>query len=378
MSAAVPRILLVDDEPSLVDSIRALLRGRFVACTAHSGAEALDVLAREEPFAVVMSDMRMPGMSGAALLAQVRTLAPNTVRVLLTGHADTDTAAAAINDGQIFRFLTKPCPPEMLLSQLHAAVEQHRLITAEKELLEKTLRGSVKTLTSLLALAAPAAFGRAGRLEAHVRAMCDLLGLEGRWHLEVAAMLSQIGCITLPPAVMEKHYFGHPLSPVEDAMVERLPGLACDLIGPIPRLEPVREVLANMNRRFYDSGTGDPPSMGACLLKIAQDHDVLEARGLSIPDVLATLCGRRQVYDPQLLRLWCQRLAAPTNLETIKEVRLAELRTGMVLVEDVRTRAGLLLIARGQETTPEVLGRLRNFGASAGLVEPLRVRMTTP
>jgi DNA-binding NtrC family response regulator len=114
--------------------------------TATSGKAGLERLSSDGPFAVVVSDMRMPEMNGAAFLAQVRERAPDTVRVLLTGQADLDSAIAAVNEGQIFRFLTKPCAPEMLISSLRAAEEQHRLITAERVLLEQTLHGAVKAL----------------------------------------------------------------------------------------------------------------------------------------------------------------------------------------------------------------------------------------
>jgi hypothetical protein len=112
---------------------------------------------------VVVSDLQMPGMDGITLLSSLRKVSPDTVRVLLTGHADVDAAIAAVNEGNIFRFLRKPCPPGALLRALEASVEQYRLITAERVLLEQTLRGSLKTLTDILAFVNPVAFGRAIR-----------------------------------------------------------------------------------------------------------------------------------------------------------------------------------------------------------------------
>src|SRR5581483_749570 len=136
----------VDDEPAVLEGLMLHLRRRFAVCTAPSGAAGSEAVRGKGPFACVMSDMRMPGMSGAEFLKQVRYLAPDTVRVLLTGQADMSAAVSAVNEGQIFRFLTKPCPPPSLLGALEAAVGQHALITAERELLEQTLRGTVKML----------------------------------------------------------------------------------------------------------------------------------------------------------------------------------------------------------------------------------------
>src|SRR5262249_60092556 len=150
---------------------------------AVGGAAGLELIAREEPFAVVVSDMRMPGMDGAAFLTRVREIAPDATRVLLTGQADLDAAIAAVNRANIFRFLTKPCPPDVLASALTDAVNLHRLVTSERVLLQETLLGSVKMLTDVLALANPAAFGRATRAKQHARRTAAQLDLADRWQL---------------------------------------------------------------------------------------------------------------------------------------------------------------------------------------------------
>jgi FixJ family two-component response regulator len=192
--------------------------------------------------AVVVSDMRMPGMDGAAFLAEVRSRWPEVVRMLLTGQSDIESAIAAINKGQIFRFLTKPCPPPALLAAVQAAVAQHELITAERVLLEQTLHGSIKALTDMLALVSPVSFGRATRVKQLVSDIAGHLGLKERWQVEVAAMLSQIGHMTLPAETAERVYYGRALSNDEQRLVARLPGLTESLLGNIPRLETVREI----------------------------------------------------------------------------------------------------------------------------------------
>ena len=128
------------------------------------------------PFAVIVADRSMPGMDGIQLLAKVKACSPNTVRMMLTGNADMQTAIDAVNEGHIFRFLTKPCPPESLTASLQAAIEQYRLITAERELLEKTLRGSVKVLCEVLSVVKPTAFGRASRITRYVTAVVPPVG----------------------------------------------------------------------------------------------------------------------------------------------------------------------------------------------------------
>jgi response regulator RpfG family c-di-GMP phosphodiesterase len=366
------RVLCVDDEPQVVEALALNLRRRFEMSTALGGAQGLEVLEKSSPFAVVISDMRMPQMTGAAFLAQVRQRWPDTVRILLTGQTDLDSAIKAVNEGQIFRFLSKPCPPDHLLAAVEAGVEHHRLLTAERVLLEQTLHGAVKALTDILSLQNPLAFGRATRAKAHVSALGAHLGLPERWQLEVAAMLSPIGTITLPPETLEKVYDGRPLSDAEQAMVSRAPAIAQQLLGNIPRLEPVCEILTHLETRPGESDEPLASPVGARLLKLVLDYDALETRGLSEQEALDALRGRRGVYDVELLAAFATFLGRQAEAIT-RELSLARLLPGMVFIADVRSVSGALLIARGHEVTSSLLERIRNFSGGRGVVEPLRV-----
>src|SRR5262249_43678615 len=154
-----------------------------------------------------------------------------------TGHAEVDSAIAAVNRGAVFRFLTKPCPPPELLSAVDAAVELHKTTVAEQTLLEQTLHGSIKMLTEVLSITNPVSFGRAQRIKQHVTSLLDKLELGERWQVEVAAMLSQLSSFTLPPETLEKVYYGAQLTPEEQAMLDRAPDVTEQLLGHIPRLE---------------------------------------------------------------------------------------------------------------------------------------------
>src|ERR1039458_7392095 len=108
------KILLVDDEPRVIEALQRSLRTEFNLQIAEGPENGLRALAHNGPFAVVVSDLRMPGMNGVQFLARVRASSPETIRVMLTGQADMNDAIAAINEGNIFRFLTKPCPAATL------------------------------------------------------------------------------------------------------------------------------------------------------------------------------------------------------------------------------------------------------------------------
>jgi FixJ family two-component response regulator len=131
------RILFVDDEQGVLDGLERLLRKEFAVTVALGGQKGLTTIQDFGPFAVVISDMRMPGMSGAEFLAQVKHVAPDTVRMLLTGYTDLSAAIDAVNEGNIFRFLTKPCTKDVLVDAVNIGLTQYHKTTAEKELLKK-------------------------------------------------------------------------------------------------------------------------------------------------------------------------------------------------------------------------------------------------
>jgi response regulator RpfG family c-di-GMP phosphodiesterase len=374
-------VLCVDDESRVLEGLALNLRRYYRVSTATNGQKGLEIIDGDDPPGVVVSDMRMPEMDGAAFLSQVKQRSPNTVRVLLTGQADLESAIAAVNHGQIFRFLTKPCSPQIFLSAIQAAADQHRLITAERELLEKTLRGSIKALIEILSLTNPLAFGRAMRLKQYAADLVAGLGVPLSWQLEVAAMLSQIGCVTLPAATTEKLYYGRPLSSEEIELTQRLPTLSLQLLESIPRLEAVRAILQAQNHNFDGSGSphnamqGESIPLGARVLKLVIDYDTLEAAGTDPTMAIGTLQSRKGRYDPKLLDALA---GARTKVASqgLSELKLAAVRPGMFLAQDIMSTTGLLLVARGHEVTPGLLNRLRNL-PPGGLREPLVVFVPT-
>jgi len=165
------RILLVDDEPLVLVALHRALSTDFHIEMAVGSDEAMQALENQGPFAVLVSDFKMPGMNGVQFLTHSGKCYPETVRIMLTGQADLHAAMAAVNEGQVFRFLTKPCPAKVLARTLEAALDQYRLITAERELLRRTLMGSITLLTEVLSAVDPAAFSCSFRIKRYVMAI---------------------------------------------------------------------------------------------------------------------------------------------------------------------------------------------------------------
>jgi response regulator RpfG family c-di-GMP phosphodiesterase len=382
--AGRPRVLLVDDEPRIVEGLERTLRREFDVVTALSGAAGLSAISAAGPFAVIVSDMRMPEMNGAVFLKIARTIAADAVRILLTGQSDWNTAISAINDGQIFRFLTKPCQPDILIAAVSAAAEQHRLVTAERVLLEHTLNGSIDVLTEVLALASPIAFGRAVRLKRTVSELAVKLNVPDKWQVEMAAMLSQLGCITLSPDTLDKLHRGLPLEPAEAEAVASLPTVADRLIAHLPRLEAVRQIIQFQQAPFVGPEArssvtgvilpvGVTFPMGARLLRVAVDFDVLEASQRPIAEILETMRGRVGAYDPAVLAALSALRGDVNGHAEVCEVRLRDVSVGMVFAFDVVATTGLVLIGRGQAASASLVERIRNHWSTIPLREPARV-----
>ena len=369
------QILLVDDDRDILDGYRRNLRGEFLIDVAQSGQEALGLFDSKGPFAVVISDMRMPGMDGIELLRRVKSAYPETVRVMLTGNAETETAIEAINEGSIFRFLIKPCAKEMMAKTITAALMQYRLITAEKQLLEQTLSGCLQVLSEVLSLVNPAAFSRAERARRYIHHVVTAMKLGNPWQYEVAAILSQLGCVTLAPETIEAIYRGDTLSAAEQAQYDTHPKVAFELLSKIPRLEPIAWMIEHQNRPVSPTESeGGEMKTGAEILRLILEYEQLIRKGMSRTESAHHLAMRNRNFSPKFFEAL---VTLDPNAEDseIRKCRIEELIPGMILQEEVRSTTGGLLVSRGQEITPTVIFKLRNFHSRRTIAAEITVAM---
>jgi CheY-like chemotaxis protein len=386
------RILFVDDEPLVLSGLRRGLAGEYVFETAPSGAEGLVLLEQSvetEPFAVVVSDMMMPGMNGAEFLRRARLVEPDAVLIILSGQADLSSTVAAVNNANLFRFLTKPCSSDDLRRALNDALRHHQLVMAERELLERTLFGAVEVLTKVLSIANPEAFGRSDRVASLVEAAAQRLGHRSGWELRLASRLSHIGCIAVPETILESLRYGAGLDADDQLIYESHPAIAADLLAGIPRLGRVAAWIGSQPVRLSGVSLGavgsDEAGSSAGGEFAVMDRTILHAAiaCLAARDagVEAGQFGRalaKWFPQPVLAALSAAAGAAETE-GAAREVGLDELRMGMLLQRDVLTSTGMMLVRSGERISPTLLLRLRNFARSVGIDEPLRVIVpTTP
>lgn len=391
-------VLVVDDEETNRELLRDLLEEQGHQVTeAENGEQALQKV-KENPLDVILLDVMMPGLDGFEVCRRLKgdpETAPIPVLLVtaLTERSDRLTGIeAGAND-----FISKPVDTQDVIFRVRNAIytmhlfhevqenyeRVQKLELEERELLEKTLHGAVKTLTDILSLVSPSAFSQASRIKRYVQHIVTRLELPDIWEFELAAMLSQIGCVTLPPKVLEKVYAGINLSPDEQKMFSEHPEIGGSLLTSIPRLKSISDMIKAQQQRFHRSTEGDDfqaedrAALGGHILKVALDLDRLLAHDQEVGDALKQLRQQTDVYVPEVLDA-LEDLEVQLDKTVVKAVTVAELDTWMILNEDVRAGSGMLIASKGQEITSTVLGRLRNFAKNIGVEEPIRVITRPP
>lgn len=361
------KILFVDDEPNVLSGIRRQLHKHFHVTTAQGPMVALETIQKSKTtFAVIVADMRMPELNGVELLEKIAKLSPNSVRIMLTGNADQQTAIDAINRGNIFRFLNKPCAPDQLTNALNHGIKQYQLVTAERELMEKTLRGSIRILTEILSIVDPEEFGRTEKIRQKIKAMTPKLDLAKPWELEMAAMLGPLGMVTIPRELIIKQANDAPLLANEREVLESGPAVAKRLLQNIPRMNDVSEMVLYQNKNFDGSGypkdelKADAIPLGARVLHALTDLVKYEEQNMPVNDIITSMRRQEGLYDPHILDLALGTLTEAK--ETVrKTVKIYELHVGMILAVDVCMKNGALLIRSGQIVSNTIKERLNNY-----------------
>lgn len=364
-----PTVLLVDDESAILETLSLQLRRDHKVLVAGSGAEALRLLAESGPVAAVISDLRMPEMDGVELLRRVQLEYPDTTRVLHTAQSDLRAAIAAINDGGVYRYMAKPVSADELRSTVHDAVELHGRSTADRQLLDKTLKASLQALFGCLELASPLAFARAGRIRTLVSELCHEMQLDALWEIEVAAMASQLGAVTLPPTVLTKLDKGMPCTEEEQAMVDALPGVAVQLLKTIPNLEDVIEIVRglSLNPRPHPNPLVET---AVDVVRTATDFETLESRGLVAESAITVLECRD--HSPLQVLTALRKIKGVVQVkDRVRGLRVVDLEVGMRVAEDILATNGLVLIGRGMVVTELMLDRLNNFARMIEIIEPV-------
>jgi response regulator RpfG family c-di-GMP phosphodiesterase len=268
-----------------------------------------------------------------------------------------------------------------LTKALDAGVKQYELITAERELLEGTLNKSIQVLVDVLALVNLTAFSRSNRVKRLTREVAKEMGVSNLWEMEIAAMLSQIGCITVPEEILMKTSKGEPLNDEELVLYQQHPLVAKELISQIPRLEKVANIVAYQDKRFGNKKTQLEPNQvntdvfGAQILKAVLDFDKLLELGTLPSAIFEELLSRKGWYHPSILNALKKAVNRKIEEFSLKQVDTSELKAGMLLDKPIFSQSGSLLLSEGQEITLSLILKLNSFAKAKIISNQIQVRI---
>ena len=351
------RILCVDDEMNILEGLKLHLGRNFDMTTALTGEEALELMSSEGPFAVVVTDMRMPSMNGIQFLQAAKPLSPDTTFIMLTGNHDLETATKAVNEGHVFRFLNKPCPSNILKIAIDDGIERFNLLKEKREVLNDTFVGSIRLMTDILEMSHPATFSRAHAVEQMAMKLTNMLGIEERWEMKLATRLSRIGVAVLASDA--------PTDPQHESQSWSWESEAGQhLVKLIPRLRFVSEIIGkwgSANGVFPTVVTTDEEAVaaGSSIIRASWIVEQLFRNGMSAAAAAAELHKQMPQASERLIEA-VKKLEPPASLnvapEKIQEVGLKELKEGMILAKPFET--GNLKLSMGHRITQAMILRL--------------------
>lgn len=370
------RVLFVDDDTRLLETMERNFCFDLDLATADSGIAALEKLKAGEEYSVVVSDMRMPRMNGVEFIQQARKLAFDTVYIMLTGNQDVVTAMQAVNDGQVFRFLNKPCKTSEIRRAIDAAQKQYQLVAGEKELLQKTFVGSVSVLTDVLDSLDPNLTHQSQRVDSIMKSCEDALGVAGGWEYRLAARLGLLGLALLPNQQREAFRRVDPSGPEGKRLLEQVLSTSARLIERIPRLGGVVQILQQPapvdGSVSHDWLDGPCLELGVTLLRVAIHWTAMIDRGGK--PVLA-MKELENAYPELSTTIRSRLLETYTTVSESRPVKIGveDFVEGMVLYEDLVSRDGTVLARNGQRLTHAVIEKLRLFSSGDEGLGPVAV-----
>jgi response regulator RpfG family c-di-GMP phosphodiesterase len=408
--ANIPVLLFVDDEVNILSALKRLFRpAGYKMLTAESGSAGLEIL-KCEAVDLVISDMRMPGMTGAQFLTQVREKWPDVMRILLTGHSDIGATIEAINSGEIYRYIAKPWDDNEIVLIVRQALERKWLNQEKRRLealtqrqneelkvlnadledrvalrtqalsealekLKKNFVNSVRIFSELIELREGSMAGHSRRVAEHARRVARYLGLDESetQNLFFAGLLHDIGKIGLSDSLLKKPYSA--LTAEELAELYKHPAIGQTVLMGLDQLSEAARLIRWHHERFDGKGypdglNGTDIPLGARILAVVSDYDDLQNTSILVPKPLSTTAAQGFLqqnrgirYDPQIVDEFLRILRADTTHSDQAERALKpnQLRSGMILTRNFESENGILLLSKDYILTERIIEQIHNY-----------------
>lgn len=395
------KVLFVDDEENLLNSFISLMRKEDVDVHILQDSTQIDsMLSENGPFALVLSDQRMPGLNGAELLAKVALKNPETIRVLVTGYSDYNETVQAINSGGISQYISKPWDDDKLKKIINLLVKQYNLENENKflfneiklknskltELLDGTILNSTHLLVDILSYINPNAAAQTEKVKELGLPILDKinnLSHQDIWEIKIALDLFNLGIAILPTwvqIVLNKEGLDS-ISRFEVSKDHQL--LAAKLLEEIPGFEGVAKIIKFSNKNWDGSGTPEEIEIskyklpiGARLLKILLDFQKLQFSNYKDIELLKSMAKRPNKYDLDLLQLIIKSYTIKKSIK-IKQIKVfsKELKPGMIVLDTIRTLSGVKLINPNTILTNTSITAIKSWERFKDKIEPINVEV---
>ncbi|MFO7736591.1 MAG: response regulator [bacterium] len=370
------KILLIDDEPKVLSGYRRILGMYYDLVTEEDPVAAIQLMKKDSSFSVIISDFRMPKADGNRVLSMARDICPDAVRIMLTGNADLNVAIDAVNNGNIYRFLQKPCSTKLLKKVIDDAIIQNQLITAERDLTEKTLQGSIKILIEILSSISPATFTLVQRARLLGKKICNRINIKRSWEFELAILLSKIGYITLPQEILEKKNENISLTSEEESIFLTHSSIARKLLINIPRLENIAEAIGlQMSISKKDIGEYSKIIRDmARLLHLVLDFMEEDMRS-SKEEAVKMIEKNSDDYDDDMRDALISETMSINKQYIIRKISVKNLKPGMILAAPIYDVNGILLASKSTAVTEVLKMKLVNFIKYGRKLKSIKVLM---
>lgn len=377
-------ILIVDDVKDNLLLLRQVLKKDYEVSMAASGKEALARAVVSPQPDLILLDIMMPEMNGYMVMGKLKKneLTADIPVIFLTAMGETKDETKGFMLGAA-DYIVKPIQPSIVKARVRTQLQLRQANRHIKGLYDETLTGIIELLNDVLTAANPVAYSRASRIRLHMKKVQEKLGLESYWEFDLAAMLSQIGCVTLDAEILEKLYGGQAISRVELDLYDEHPRIGQNLLKKIPHFEKISAIIGNQNKSLeevcgrsldtYDVHANTGISMevlGVALLKIALTVEQIVQQGNSVSEAFRLIAARLHPIRPELAALLEDTSA---DDKVVRALEVNQIRPGMVLEKDLYTQSGLLLLSGNTPISATILERITAFHRGAGIATPVLV-----
>lgn len=360
-----PKILFVTTDVELCKTVQSGLDQEFSITCLDNAEEGLQLLGKDPRFVAVVSGLRLPGMNGKDFLTRVRGVHPKLVRLMISGDCDLKVATEVVNEARVAHLLTKPCSVDEIYDVLAEADLEYQQAQMESNARRETLLGCVKMLVDILELTNPLAARRSKRILRRARRICAELRALPPQMMDMAVLLSNVGCVGLPSSLLKKMETGEDMTPQEKKTFSTHPSIAAHLLGNVPSMSKLSNIIRSQN-----VPCAKQPPMASRILKVCIDMDRMQDSGATPGQALKFMQSKPEVYDERVVAAMVRHRQESDKIQCTP-IPVAKLEPGMVMQEDMVTEKGAVLLNRGETLSEASHLRIQAFADLLRIKEPI-------